>query len=133
MTDVKTTDESELEYSKKKRKEIIEGIFSSGVPKDTKDQSIVLQALDGLDRITLTKMRIKSDEGVSTSQAAAASLLVHLLNSKGIKTIGKTEEPVGEIPVLDETLPTVEIVPGELDSSVVKDNYSNFLKRNNLE
>ena len=134
MSDENTSDELELEYTRGKRKQIIEKIFSTGTPTDMKEQSIVLQALDGLDRISLTRMRIKSEEGVqANSQAAAASILAVLFNSPKIKSVGRTQTPIASIPVLDESLPEVSVIPGELDGVSVKDNYDSFVKRNGLE
>ena len=133
MTQPMGADEYELEYTRGKRKEIISELFKDGPPKESRDISAALMALDGLDRISLTKMRIKSDEGVGNAQVAAASMLAVLLNSPKIKQVGREAEPIGEIPTLDNDLPEIPVIPGELDNSPRKDTYDEFAKRNGLD
>ena len=133
MAEHNTNEELDLEYTKSKRKQLIEALSKNGAPTDIKEQSIMLQALDGLDRQTLTKMRIKVDEGISNTQVAAAAILAQLFNSPKTKAVGRSDEIVTTIPVIREDLPAVTLVAGELDVMVIKDNYDGFMKRNGFE
>ena len=132
MADINSEDE-ELSYTKAKRKQLIESLSKNGAPNDVKDQSIMLQALDGLDRITLTRMRLKSEEGISTSQVAAAAILAQLFNNPQTKKVGRSGDAVSEIPTLRTDLPAIAVVAGELDAVPVKDNYDAFMRRNGVE
>jgi len=127
------SEETDIEYSKAKRRELIDVLSKGGPPRDIKEQSIMLQALDGLDRIALTKLRLKSEEGISSSQVAAAAILAQLFNNPQTKAVGRSLEVVAEIPVLREGLPAVTIVDGELDNVAMKDTYDHFMKRNGVE
>ena len=132
MADINSEDE-ELSYTKAKRKQLIESLSKNGAPNDVKDQSIMLQALDGLDRITLTRMRLRSEEGISTSQVAAAAILAQLFNNPQTKKVGRSGDAVAAIPTLRTDLPAIDVVAGELDAVPVKDNYDAFMKRNGVE
>lgn len=131
-TSTENTELDDLAYTRSKRKQIIEHITAKGIPEDVKMQSILLQSLDGMDRAALGKMKIKSDEGVSSAQLAAAAIMATIFNDPRVKTIGKTDSATREVPILDTSLPQVELVEGELDIDPKGDSFEAFAARTGL-
>lgn len=131
MSDVKTVDEQELDYTKNLRKKIAEEILKKEVKDlEPKDLNVVLAALDGIDRQALTKMRIKSDEGVSSSQAEIAQAIVTAYMDPRMKRAARmrseTPQPIPELP---DDLPVPKIMEGEMDSNVSRDDYASFMAK----
>lgn len=124
--------ELDLDYTKTKRKNIVEKLLAKAPEQlETKDLSIVLQALDGIDRQALTLTRIKSDEGISNTTATAAEALIRMYMSTDNRRPVRTLEP-GEVrvmPELPDGLDDVEVKTGEFDSSVKNESYDQFQRR----
>lgn len=118
------SEQLDLEYTRAKRRDLVEKLTKTGMPGDIKEQSILLQTLDGIDRAALGKMKIKSDEGLSNAQAAAASILSSIFNDPRTKSIGKG---AGVIPVLDADIAPTKLVEGELDSNPITGNFEDFM------
>jgi hypothetical protein len=126
-------DEEELAYTRKIRKDLVNQLNTKGPPTDLKEQSIMLQALDGLDRITLSKMRMNTDVGIGNAQLAAAATIAALYTNSKVLNYDRSATPVGTIPTLIDGLPPVDIIPGELDPPTSKDTYAKFAKRVGLD
>ena len=57
------SDEQQLEYTQSKRKLVVESLMEGGtVPKDRGEKMVLLAALADMDKVSLTKLRIKADE-----------------------------------------------------------------------
>ena len=128
MTD-EHTELLDLDYTRSKRMQLINSITEKGVPADLKDRSILLQALDGMDRAALSKMKIKSDEGISNGQAAAAAILAELFNDPRTRNVGKSNDLVGSVQVLSIAVQPDQLLPGELDINPVAESYDSFMAR----
>lgn len=124
--------ELDLEYTKAKRKKIVEDLLGKPADKlESKDLSIALQALDGIDRQALTLTRIKSDEGINNSAVTAAAALVQLYmtpRSKKPKRVLEEGE-VRTMPALPPSDVPVEILAGEFEAGVKGESYDEFQKR----
>ena len=131
----KSSEEADLQFTKEKRMEIVRALV--GAADKIKDQdpkllNTALAALDGIDRQALTKMRIKSDEGISNSNSAIAQSLAHAFMDPRVKRIAQAEAANGTrtgTPELPDHLPTPEILPGEMDSGISNETYESFQKR----
>lgn len=124
-------EELDLLYTRSKRRELIDALTAGGkMPTDIKEQSIMLQALDGMDRSSLGKLKIKSDEGISNTQAAAANMLATLFNDSRLKTLGN--DGAGSIPVLNADVVPTRIIEGELGSNKTE-TFSTFTTRLGME
>lgn len=124
-----STEELDLEYTRAKRKEFVDMMTKNGPPSDIREASIMLQALDGIDRAALGKLKIKSDEGIGSAQAAAAAMLASLFNDPRTKTIGRVDG-VDRIPpelILDTD--SIVIIEGELDIVPKQDSYDTYSAR----
>lgn len=118
-----------LSYTREKRKALVEKLTDGGVPTDTKDQSILLAALDGLDRSALTRMRIRTDEKANTDNANAAAIIAKTLMSIRSNSGFLSHTTDREIPVLSNDIPHPELVPGEIEINPVQEDYDAFMKR----
>lgn len=124
------SEDKDLDYTRDIRKRLADSLTRKGMPSDIKEQSILLQTLDGIDRAALGKLRIKSDEGVSSAQMAAASILATLFNDPRTKGIGKNNDLIGDIPTFDVTIEPPLLIEGELDTSPPIQTFESFSLRN---
>ena len=125
-------EDADLAYTQGMRRQLIGKMTENGkMPEDTKDRSILLQALDGMDRQSLTKIKIKSDEGMNSTKALAAETLANLFMNAGLKK--SRQAPEGHVrevlPALPDDLPPVQLVDGELDALGGGDTYDTFMAR----
>lgn len=125
-------EEIDLRYTRDIRRQIIDKQMSN-TNVDGCDYKLVLAAADGIDRQALTKLRIKSDEGISNTAAQAAGALAQLFMDPRLKQAGEIidvgADSVRVIPTLADDLPGPALVDGELDSSGTADNYETFMAR----
>lgn len=122
----------DLDYTRKIRRKIIdEQMDAKSV--EARDYKLVLAALDGIDRQALTKMRIKSDEGMSNAKAQAAAALAELFMNPNMKKAGEVLDLGADsprtIPELPLDLPVPALVDGELDAGGTAENYNSFMER----
>lgn len=127
---VVTDDQSILEYTRTKRVQLVE-VLSSGpkhVPEDTKEQMILLNALDGLDRSALGRMRIESENQNAKNMTERAALIAGVLASiNPSKTyVHETDRDLSMV-ILPSSIPVPEIIPGELDGNDHSLNYADFM------
>jgi hypothetical protein len=131
MSDLKTTSDNsediDLEYSRQKRKQLVDSLTDKGMPTDIKDQSIMLQALDGLDRQALSKKKLKSDEGISSAAVMAAAMLAQLYNKPDLKALSVSNNN-GSVQVFMGNEP-IDIIDGELEVVPSMTNYDNFMSQ----
>ena len=129
-----TDEDSDLDYTKEMRKKLVNHVTGGGnkMPEETKQQMVLLQALDGIDRAALSKLKIKSEEGATTSQNAAL-LLAAIFNDPRTKNVGLVENTDREPPVFDINIKPTVLVEGELDLISGSDSYEAFLLRNEIE
>ena len=124
-----TNEDTDLQYTRDKRIQLVEAITKKGtsVPEDIKDRSILLSALDGIDKAALAKKKIKSDEGISNSQVAAAAIIAEIYTTKNVRALAI--DTGGVIPLLNNTIPDAAVVYGELDTVSEPLNYDTFISK----
>ena len=129
-----TDEDSDLDYTKEMRKKLVNHVTGGGnvMPEGPKQQMVLLKALEGIDRAALSKLKIKSDEGATTSQNAVL-LLAAIFNDPRTKNVGFVENTDREPPVFDVNIKPTVLVEGELDLISGSDSYEAFLLRNETE
>jgi hypothetical protein len=105
-----------LAYTQSKRRKIVDKLTDAGkVPDDKTEVSLLISALDGMDRAALTQKRIKSDEktaqGVTGAAAVIAKLLMQVGSNSNPNQISDNVAP----PVIGKEVPDPELVPGEAE------------------
>lgn len=127
------SDDQILAYTQHKRKTIVQDLMKNNkVPTDRSEQSLLVAALDGMDRAALGNKRIKADEKTAHGVAGAASIVANLLNqiSGMSKQPGMVIENV-EPPLLGKEIPDPILVPGELETNCPQLDYHSFMSQNN--
>jgi hypothetical protein len=122
------TEDSDLAYTRKKRIELVDGMTAKGMPSDVKEASIMLQALADMDRVSLGKKKIKSDEGISNVKALAAETIAQLFTDPRMKklTVGTG---AGVVPLLSNDILEPTIIEGELSLLPTTENFDTFMQR----
>jgi hypothetical protein len=117
-----------LAYTQSKRRHIVEKLTIDGkVPDEKTEVSLLISALDGMDRAALTNKRIKADEKASQGIAGAASVIAKLLtqvNSKGKST--DLEIISGAPLTLGTDIPAPDLVPGEIEITPGQMDFDSF-------
>jgi len=118
-----------LAYTQSKRRAIVEEITKEGaIPKDRSEATLLIQALDGMDRSALTQKRIKADEKASDAMAGSAAIVAKLLNSIGSTRPADTVDVVArETPTLGDDIPDPVLVPGETTINPPQLDYDTFM------
>jgi hypothetical protein len=121
-------EEINLEYTETIRKKLVTSLTAGGMPKDKGEQQTLLAALDGLDKVTLTKMRISSDNAnaglVQQTAQAITDLLLRVTPSKM-----KSEAIHRETPILPEELTINTFVEGEEEMGTQPGSYNEFMAK----
>lgn len=119
-----------LAYTQGKRKFIVDEIMKDNkVPQDKGEATLLIQALDGLDRAALTQKRIKADEQAAAGMAGAAGLVAKLLTQAGSrKNIDVLDVDAREVvvPELGNEVPAPSLVPGETEVAPKQMDYDSF-------
>lgn len=125
------SDDEYLRYTQQKRKELVEDICAGGKPPtDPKDRAVLLMALDGMDRQSLTKKRIAGDAANNEAASLAAQTLGKLFDKLGNRS--PYERPVEGERVIDvpaEFVPDLKTVPGEMDIGIAQLDYETFQRQ----
>jgi hypothetical protein len=102
-------DQQRLELSLTVRQNIIKSLVSkNAVPEKPEDRSLLISALDGMDRTVLSRAKIKSDDSNAKSQEESAKTIAELLMRVDSKRRGSRT-----IDVDTTVLPSIETVTGE--------------------
>lgn len=136
MADLFSSEDDVLAYTQAKRKEMVENLMVADEngnlipPQDPKDRTHFLMALDGMDRASLTKLRIKVDKDIGDKQAEAAGMLADMLRDPRATRIGTGQRD--EAPVLDHDIAPTRVLPGELTTGSQPDTYDAFMSRQTI-
>jgi hypothetical protein len=132
MSDIVDTDDSQdrdFDYVRNYRTQIINSMMSKGVPSDLKEIDLIRSTLADMDRVTLGRKRIKTDEKLGNAHAQAAALIAELVMRPDIKKIGMGGPSRPSLPELPDQLTPYTVLPGELDVGVQIEDYESFQKR----
>jgi hypothetical protein len=130
-----------LQYTQRKRIELVDHMTVGGMPAEAKDRSTMLMALDGLDRQALTKQRLKTDEKIADSDRMAANIIGTIFSRLGKSPYERTIDGTsGEQPALLPPpkpdlglLPAIDVVPGEMDQGTSELTYDSFTAKMGLQ
>lgn len=131
------SNESVLDYTRQVRMQIVNNLIGDGnIPTEKEDKSLLISALDGLDRSALGQMRIQSDNDNANKLAEATNAINHLLTTVSRDIYTTDVLVVRELPEIpNETLVLVEsnLVEGELDTSYKEETVDEFKARYDQE
>lgn len=124
-------DERRLNLTQSIREDIISNVTKNGIPTNKEERAFLLAALDGLDRTTLGKARIKSDSNAHKQNQETANLVGELLTRITARNTPQiSENQRSALPVLSAEY-TVEPVAGETDIVGEELNYETFVAKVN--
>lgn len=125
-----------INYTQRKRKQLVEVIVKEGMPVATDDRMLLLSALDGLSKTAIQRKRLGVEEASNENTKAATLAVSKILSAFGdnnpfIKTVGgsSTSAPA---PALDQ-LPAIADVPGETEIGVVQNDFTTFIASQNTD
>lgn len=123
--------DNDLEYVRRKRVEVIEKLTEKGIPDDSESVSLLLGALNDMDRTSIGKKRIKVEADSIAINKQASELIASIYSQPNSKRIGFEDIDVVAvtIPSVEGKLPTVELLPGEMAVGAVQVDYDGFMKR----
>ena len=123
--------DNDLEYVRRKRIQVIDKLTEKGVPEDNESVSLLLGALNDMDRTSIGKKRIKVEADSVAVNKQAAELIASIYSQPNSKKIGFEDADFTEvkIPNVDGLLPEVELLPGEMAVGAVQVDYDGFMKR----
>jgi hypothetical protein len=125
-----------LHYTQGQRKTIVERLMKMEHDKlEGSDKTMLLMALDGMDRSALGRKRLKTDENVAASQVAVAGLIAKVLATPGALQAhqlldGLTSRPIPQLPA---EIPEPTLVPGEMDTEAPQMDYTTFMTQPSQE
>lgn len=123
--------DQDLEFVRNKRVEVINHLTKKGVPEDTESISLLLGALNDMDRTSIGKKRIKVESSAVAVNKQAADLIAKIYNRPDSKTIGLEilEGMTGSIPSTQGRLPEVTLLEGEMAVGATQLDYDAFMRR----
>lgn len=123
--------DQDIEYVRVKRKEIIGHLTKQGVPEDNSQLALLLGALNDMDRTSLGRKKIKADNDATANNKQAADLIASIFTRPDSKQLGMTDLDglVGNIPNVDNLLPNVEVLPGEMAVNPPQLDYDAFMNK----
>jgi len=127
------TDEEALAYTQGKRRQLIDTVTADGWPEEKGDRMVLLAALDGMDRQSINKMRIGSQERQGAEDRKVQLAIAALTNPDNGHVLPHQRVIEGTarrvVPELDETdLPPLELAPGEIEVGIANRGYDQFKK-----
>ena len=125
--------DQDIEYVRGKRKEIINHLTKNGVPDDDGRISLLLGALTDMDRTSLGRKKIKVESDTAANNKQAADLIASIFNQPNSKQLGMTaiDGAIGSIPSVNDRLPQVEVLPGEMAVNPPQLDYDTFMGKFN--
>lgn len=125
-------EDEDLRFTHATRKLLIKQIMKDGPPTETKEQMVLLSALNDMDRTTIGLKKIKSDEGMGNKQQAAAAMLAAILTDPRLKQLDQipaTSDAPRQIPTFDAECVDVIVNPGELEENNKGEDFASFNAR----
>lgn len=97
-------DQQRLEFTNKLRKKLIETLVTDedkpGIPQEKADKALLVSLLDGMDRTTLSKAKIKTEDKAVKGNADATNLIAEVLRGLSTNQKQKAQSGGGSIPTL---------------------------------
>ena len=128
MSDINQPEEEDVtEYTQGLRKRLAESLVVNGeMPKDLDSQRALLATLDGLDRTSLAKKRLKNENKLTdtiTNGAGVVEAVMARMMGKDVLSRSGGTVPVPPTKLVE----TVQIADGELDQGTSSLTYDEFI------
>lgn len=121
----------DLNFVRNKHYDVIRGLSddkTGAPPTDPETLTHYLATLREMNKVSLTKKRIKSDEKIAAGNTANVQLAAQILAS-----IRPVQPPLPHekrtVELVKEVLPPPILLPGELDKTGKGENYNTFMQR----
>ena len=127
------SDDQVLAYGQNVRINVVRHLTSNkpgGLPGDKEERDALFKALDGLDKVALTRKRIAADQDTANGMSHAVSLVAHILrqSKSSYNTIDASEiESTRPTPTLGHDVPPPVLVPGETEIHAPQLDYDSFV------
>lgn len=128
MSDINQPDEEDVtEYTQSVRKRLAESLIVDGqMPKDLDSQRALLAALDGMDRTSLAKKRLRNENKVTDAIQNGAGVVEAVMARMMGKNVLQREG--GTVPIPPTRLvESVQVAEGELDQGTSSLTYDEFI------
>lgn len=97
-------DQQRLEFTNKLRKKLIVSLVvdedKPGVPEEKADKALLVSLLDGIDRSTLSKAKIKTEDKALKGNADATNLIAEVLRGMSTGQRKQAQSGGGSVPTL---------------------------------
>lgn len=120
---METEDKLILEECVRIRRDMITATTKNGIPKEEEDRALLLQALNGLEKVALSRAKLKNEEQTNSNISLANELIVKMLTGSFVQP-----EVIGECRVLEEVTGEIDVVPGETEIGVISFDYTELIK-----
>lgn len=131
----KLNDDAQLEFTQQLRRQLIaQYMVNNKFPEDPKEASILLSAMKDFDKVTLTLRRLDVDTGIADADRQALTQfhrIVDMLGSKDPHRLSDEAAPADVAPPAFDPndIPSVSLVPGELDVGPEPLGYDEIMDR----
>lgn len=128
------SDDDILRHTQRVRKAFVDELTGDGIPQDFKDRTLLLSALNDMDRTAIGNKRIGAAE-----QQAEADRLAAMAIGKLTQHFGQNNPYERDVIDVDPEdinhieLPEVELVPGETDIGLSDMTYEEFARKMEAE
>ena len=110
----KQKDLNVLEYTNNIRKQLVSDIIASGMPSALDNREVLLKTLDGIDKNTLSKMKLRIEEANAQTAKASQQLVAGYLKEKSRRNLEAQRR--GHIQTEPEVHYDIDdAVPGEME------------------
>jgi hypothetical protein len=123
-----------MAYTHAQRVRVVKEITKQGIPAQDKEQmTSLLKALDGMDRQSLTRMRMSADKEIAkgtndTNTALLAAVLKQIPNMPRPEN-GGAIPVIRDVPQLPADFEVGNLVDGQTEKSPPQDTYQSFMAR----
>ena len=123
-------DERRINLTQNTRERIVSAMLVDGkIPEDKEDRQFLMEALNGLDRTTLGKARIKTDSQANKNSQETAGLVAQLLAKVSPMAIQNNQPQIQrQAPALDGDF-TLVTVDGETEITSEELTYDTFMAK----
>lgn len=124
-----TTDLDILNNTQAIRQSMVARLMKAGqVPDDINSQRMLLEVVNSMDKSTIQKAKIKSEDKSNQGKEARAKIVAQLLLEARKR---RQELPLLDTAALPESVPAPALVPGETDIGVQQLSYDVFFTDEN--
>lgn len=126
-------DNSILLFSQQVMVSTIKACAPQGIaPEDPEYMKIMLKAADGMTKVALSRMKIKSDEKVADTQAQAAGVIADMLLQQTEAIAGLGADSINRLPppALGAAFARPDIVAGAMEIAPGTESVNSFMQRN---